>query len=131
MPFYSSGGLNLVDVRDVAEAHVLALEHSGIGQKYLVGGENITFHDLLVGLAKAANVRSLALPVPNAATLASGWLMQWLSRKPLMDAATARLMRYRWYYDSTKAMNELAYSPRPLDETLRDTVAWLRENHYI
>jgi dihydroflavonol-4-reductase len=131
MPFYSSGGLNLADVRDVAEAHVLALEHGGIGQKYLVGGENITFHDLLVGLAKAANVRPLALPVPSAATLASGWLMQWLSRKPLMDAVTARLMRYRWYYDSTKAMNELAYSPRPLDETLCDTVAWLRENHYI
>ncbi len=131
MPFYSSGGLNLVDVRDVAEAHVLALEHGGIGQKYLVGGENITLHDLLVGLAKTANVRPLALPMPSAATLASGWLMQWLSRKPLMDAATARLMRYCWYYDSTKAMNELAYSPRPLDETLRDTVAWLRENHYL
>ncbi len=131
MPFYSSGGLNLADVRDVAEAHVLALEHGGIGQKYLVGGENITFHDLLAGLAKAANVHLFALPVPNAATLASGWLMQWLSRKPLIDAATARLMRHRWYYDSTKAMNELAYSPRPLDETLRDTVDWLRENHYI
>jgi dihydroflavonol-4-reductase len=131
MPFYSSGGLNLADVRDVAEAHVLALEHGGIGQKYLVGGENITFRDLLPRLAKAANVRRIALPVPNAAILACGWLMQWLSRKPLMDAATARLMRYHWYYDSTKAMNELAYSPRPLDETLRDTVAWLRENRYI
>jgi dihydroflavonol-4-reductase len=131
MPFYSSGGLNLVDVRDVADAHTLALEHGGIGQKYLVGGENVTLRDLLSRLAQAANVRRVALPAPNAAVLASGWLMQWLSRKPLMDAATARLMRYRWYYDSTKAMDELAYSPRPLDETLRDTVAWLRENRYI
>jgi dihydroflavonol-4-reductase len=131
MPFYSSGGLNLADVRDVAEAHVLALEHGGIGQKYLIGGENVTYRDLLAGLAKAADVRRLALPVPNAAILASGWLMQWFSRKPLMDAATARLMRYRWYYDSNKAMNELGYTPRPLDDTLRDTVAWLRENHYI
>jgi dihydroflavonol-4-reductase len=131
MPFYSPGGLNLADVRDVAEAHVLALEHGGVGQKYLVGGENVAFRDLLTRLAKAANVRRVALPVPNAVILASGWLMQWFSRKPLMDAATARLMRYRWYYDSTKAMSELAYSPRPLDETLRDTVAWLRENRYI
>jgi len=131
MPFYSSGGLNLADVRDVAEAHVLALEHGGIGQKYLVGGENITFRDLLERLAKATNMHKVALRAPNAAILASGWLMQWFSRKPLMDAATARLMHYHWYYDSTKAMTELGYSPRPLDETLRDTVAWLRENRYI
>ncbi len=131
MPFYSSGGLNLADVRDAAEAHVLALQYGRIGQKYIAGGQNITFRDLLARLAKAADVRRLALPVPNAAILAGGWLMQWFSRKPLMDAATARLMRYRWYYDSTKAMTELGYSPRPLDETLRDTVAWLRENRYI
>jgi dihydroflavonol-4-reductase len=131
MPFYSSGGLNLADVRDVAEAHVLALDHGGVGQKYLVGGEDITFRDLLARLAKVANVRRAMLRAPNVAILASGWLMQWFSRKPLMDAATARLMRYHWYYDSTKAMTELGYSPRPLDETLRDTIAWLRENHYI
>jgi len=57
--------------------------------------------------------------------------MQWLSRAPLIDAATAQLMRYRWYYDSSKARQELGYAPRPLDETLRDMVAWLKENHYI
>ena len=131
MPFYSSGGLNLADVRDVAEAHVLALEHGGVGQKYLAGGENITFRDLLTRLAKAAGVRRVVLPAPKAAILAGGWLMQWFSRRPLMDAATAQLMRYRWYYDSTKAMGELGYTPRPLDETLRDMVAWLRENHTI
>ena len=131
MPFYSSGGLNLADVRDAAEAHVLALEYGGVGQKYLVGGENITFRDLLARLAQASNVRRVTLRAPNAAILASGWLMQWFSRKPLMDAATARLMHYHWYYDSTKAITELGYSPRPLDETLRDTIAWLRENHTI
>jgi len=57
--------------------------------------------------------------------------MQWFSRKPLMDANTARLMHYRWYYDSSQAQHDLSYCPRPLDETLHDTVAWLRENHYI
>jgi dihydroflavonol-4-reductase len=84
-----------------------------------------------VRLGKAAHRRMLVLPAPNAAIRAGGWLMQWFSRAPLMDATTARLMRYHWYYNSSKAMNELGYSPRPLDETLRDTVAWLRENHYI
>jgi dihydroflavonol-4-reductase len=131
LPFYSSGGLNLADVRDVAEAHVLALEHGGVGQKYLAGGENVTFRDLLTRLAKAAGVRRVVLPVPNAAILAGGWLMQWFSRRPLIDAATAQLMRHRWYYDSTKAVDELGYTPRPLDETLRDMVAWLRENRTI
>jgi dihydroflavonol-4-reductase len=131
LPFCPSGGLNIVDARDVGEAHVLALENGGIGQKYLVGGENVTFRELFARLGKAAQRRMLVLPVPNGAIRAGGWLLQWFSSAPLMDAATARLTGYRWYYDSTKAMNELGYSPRPLDETLRDTVAWLRENRYI
>jgi len=131
LPFCPSGGLNIVDARDVGEAHVLALENGGIGQRYLVGGENITFRELFERLGKAARRRMLVLPAPNGAIRAGGWLMQWFSFAPLMDAATARLMRYRWYYDSSKAANELGYSPRPLDETLCDMVAWLRENHYI
>ena len=131
LPFCPSGGLNIVDARDVGEAHVLALENGGVGQRYLVGGENVTFRELFARLGKAANRWMPILPVPNGAVRAGGWLMQWFSRTPLMDATTARLMHYRWYYDSSKAMNELGYAPRPLDETLRDTVAWLRENRYI
>jgi len=131
MPFYSSGGLNVVDARDVAEALVLALEHGGVGQKYLAGGENVTFRELFERLGQAANRRPPALQAPNAVTLAGGWAMQWFSRAPLMDAATAQLMRYHWYYDSSKARQELGYAPRSLDETLRDMVAWLKENRYI
>jgi len=131
MPFYSSGGLNVVDVRDVAEALVLALEHGGVGVKYLAGGENVTFRELFERLGQAAHRRPPAMQVPHAIAHAGGWAMQWLSRAPLIDAATAQLMRYRWYYDSSKARQELGYAPRPLDETLRDMVAWLKENHYI
>ncbi len=131
MPFYSSGGLNVVDVRDVAEALVLALEHGGVGSKYLAGGENVTSRELFERVGKVANRRPPALPVPNALAQVGGWAMQWFSRAPLMDAATARLMRFHWYYDSAKARQELGYAPRPLDETLRDTVAWLQENRYI
>jgi dihydroflavonol-4-reductase len=131
MPGCPSGGMNLVDVRDVAEAHVLALEHGGIGQKYLVGGENVTFRELFRRLGKVAKRWPPLLPMPNALAFAGGWTIQWFSRAPLMDASTARLMRYRWYYDSSKAVRELGYAPRPLDETLCDTVAWLRGNRYI
>ena len=131
LPFYANGGMNLVDVRDAAEAHVLALERGEIGSKYLASGEDVTLRDLFKRLSKAAGHRMIMLPVPQAAMLAGGWAMQWFSRKPLMDANTARLMRYRWYYDSSQAKRELGYNPRPLDETLCDTVAWLRENHYI
>jgi dihydroflavonol-4-reductase len=130
-PFYTSGGLNLVDVRDAAEAHVLALERGEVGSKYVIAGQDITFRDLFRRLGQAAGRRTLMLPVPQGAMLAGGWLMQWFSRTPLLDANTARLMRYRWYYDSSQAQRELGYTPRPLDETLRDTIAWLRENHYL
>jgi len=131
LPFYASGGMNLVDVRDAADAHVLALERGEVGSKYLVGGEDITLRDLFKRLSKAADRPMIMLPVPRAAMMAGGWVMQWFSRKPPMDANTARLMRYRWYYDSGQAKRDLGHAPRPLDETLRDTVAWLRENHYI
>jgi len=131
MPFYSPGGLNVVDVRDVAEALVFALEHGGVGSKYLVGGENVSFRELFERLGRVANRRPPVLSVPNGALVAGGWVMQWFSSAPLLDVATARLMRYKWYYDSSKARRELGYIPRPLDDTLRDMVAWLREQHYI
>lgn len=131
MPFYSSGGLNIVDVRDVAEALVFALEHGGVGSKYLVGGENVSFRELFERLGRVANRRPPVLSVPNVALLASGWVMQWFSSAPLLDAATARLMCYQWYYDSSKAKRELGYTPRPLDDTLRDMVTWLQEQRYI
>jgi len=131
MPFYTSGGLNLVDVRDAAEAHVLALERGEIGNKYLIAGQDVTFRELFQRLDKAAGRRTILLPVPRAAMLAGGWIMQWFSRAPIMDYNTARLLRYRWYYDASQAKRDLGYCPRPLDETLCDTVAWLRENHYI
>jgi dihydroflavonol-4-reductase len=131
LPFYSNGGMNLVDVRDAAEAHVLALERGEVGSKYLAGGEDVSLHDLFKRLARAAGRQAVMLPVPQVAMLASGWAMQWFSRSPLMDANTATLSKYHWYYDSSQAKHELGYSPRPLDETLRDLVAWLKENRYI
>jgi dihydroflavonol-4-reductase len=131
MPFCPSGGMNLVDVRDAAEAHVLALERGEVGSKYLAGGQDVTFRDLFTRLSKVTKRRMLMLPVPRLAMLLGGWLMQWFSRSPLMDYSTAALTRYCWYYDSSLARHDLGYSPRPLDETLCDLVAWLRENRYI
>jgi dihydroflavonol-4-reductase len=131
MPFYSNGGMNLVDVRDAAEAHVLALERGEIGEKYLVGGQDVSLRDLLRRLAQAAGRSAFMLPVPQVALRAGGWVMQWFSRSPLMDANTAQLMSYRWFYDSGRAKNVLGYNSRPLDETLRDLVAWLRESRII
>lgn len=100
-------------------------------KKYLAGGENVTFRELFERLGKAANRRLPAWRVPHIIAFAGGWAMQWFSRAPLLDAATARLMRYHWYYDSSRAKQELGYAPRPLDETLRDMVAWLNENHHV
>jgi len=128
---YLSGRVNVVDVRDAAEAHVLAFERGRVGDKYLAGGENITIGELFARLGAVAGRRALFLPLPHAIAFTGGWVTQWFSRAPLLNPAVARLMRYCWYYDSSKAMRELGYAPRPLDETLRDTVVWLRENRHI
>ncbi len=126
MPFYPDGSLNVVDARDAAEAHILALDCGRPGGHYIAGGHNVTFRDFLERLALAAGYRRAKLRVPGAALVAGGWLNQWISRSPVVDAGTARLARYIGPFEADQATHELGYVPRPLDDTLHDTVAWLR-----
>jgi dihydroflavonol-4-reductase len=129
MPMAPSGGINLADVRDVAAGHLLAAEHGRLGRRYILGGENRSFRAFMLDLAHAAGMRPRALPrLPNwglAALAAGSELCAWLTHKePCPSFQHVRLSWFFWYVSSDRAAQELDYSTRPLETSLRDTYRW-------
>ncbi len=128
VPLWFEGGLNVADVRDVALAHLLAFERGERGRRYLIGGQNLTFRDLSRELRQLRGLGgSPSLRVPDRALLtavrAYELFCQTAGKKPAVTRAQVdkRLGSYA-YIASDRARAELGYSPRPLDETLRDLV---------
>jgi len=123
------GGVNLVDVRDVARGHLLAAEHGQSGRRYLLGGEDRSFTEFFYDLAKTAGLRPRAIPCPPAWALQGfaglAELRGWLTKKePYPSFQHVRLNRLHWYCRSDRAEHELGYRARPLDECLADTYRW-------
>lgn len=124
IPVYVDGGLNVVDVRDVAEGHLLADKRGLPGERYILGGHNFTMENLFAELSAAGGVPEPAMRVP--AQLAKSAISA-LERAglPLPAAGDEVAAATLWYtYDISKARRELGYEPRPYEETLRDTVDW-------
>jgi dihydroflavonol-4-reductase len=123
------GGLSFVDVRDAAQAVVAALEKGKPGERYLLGGANMTVEAFFVMLEKASGVPAPTFPLSQRAN--DLWARA-LSRVEDAfglegDEATALAMGgHFWYVDSSKARAELGFAPRPPEQTLRDAVKWLR-----
>lgn len=137
LPAAFPGGLNLVDVRDVARGHLLAGEHGLPGRRYLLGGEDCSWRDFLQMLAHVAGYRPRRLPtlpswqIPVLAGLAT--VRAWLTGKePYPSWQDARILRWFWYCCSDRARRELGYHSRPLLQTLSDTYRWysaIQGNH--
>lgn len=125
------GGTNFVDVRDVADGHLAAHEKGRTGQRYILGGDNLTYGEMfdVVGEAAGIDPPSGAFPyVAALAVAAIGELRGHLSgRHPPMPIATARALFEDAYYSSKKARSELGYDPRPIQEAVQDTVDWYRD----
>jgi dihydroflavonol-4-reductase len=114
-----SGGLNLVDVRDVAEGHVLALERGRAGERYLLGGTNLTLAEVFALVARAAGRRPPRLRLPYACARA-------LARVGLANAQEVALARLPAWFDSAKAERELGYAPSPIGPAVARAVEPLR-----
>lgn len=128
------GGINIVDVRDVALGHVLAAEHGRSGQRYILAGHNRSFLEFCRELATVANYRprmlttcpTLLLKACAAVAHAHSW---WTGREPYPSFGHVQIGSRFWYYTSQRACRELGYIARPLRETLEDTWAWYRQYH--
>lgn len=123
----SGGGICLMDVRDAAAAHVAAMGQGMPGRRYLATGHNVTLEELFVRLEAITGRRRPPLQMPASLAAPLAGVAEKLNVLTAFDQAQARLMARYWWYDSTRAQEELGVHYRPLDETLRDTVQWLED----
>jgi dihydroflavonol-4-reductase len=128
VPFYFQAAINAVDGRDVASAHIAAAERGRIGQRYILGGHNLTLKDMLTIAARSAGVAPPRWEIPGKLVDVLIGVSNWL-RLPLPDLAKG--VRLWQPLNSEKAQGELDMHPRPFEETARDTIEWFRENRYL
>jgi len=134
-PAYVETGLNLVDARHCAAGHVLALEKGKPGERYILGGENLTLKQILDKLAAITGLPSPTVKLPYFfAYLAGGFdemiTGRLLGKTPRATIDTARMGRKTMFASSTKAERELGWTVIPVDHALRRAVEWFRANHY-
>ena len=132
VPAYIDTGLNLVHVDDVAEGHALALERGRIGERYILGGENMPLKDILTLVVSVAGQRPPSIRLPEAVIWPIAFAMEHFARvtgiPPLMTRDHLKMARKKMYYSSRKAIEELGFQPRPVRGAVEDAVAWFRAN---
>jgi dihydroflavonol-4-reductase len=132
VPAYIDTGLNIVHVDDVAEGHVLALEKGRVGERYVLGGENMLLKDILGLVAEVAHRRPPSIRLPEAVVWPAAFLMEKLAGVtgivPMMTRDHLKMARKKMFYSSNKAAGELGYRPRPVRLAVEDAVAWFRTN---
>lgn len=136
IPAYLDCGLNLVDVRDAAQGHVLAAERGRVGERYVLGGENLMLSELLGLLAEISAKRMPALRIPYSLALAVAWVSEWLAdhvthRPPRAPLTGVRLAAAPLFFDSTKALEELGWTRRPLRRSLAEALAWFERQGLV
>ena len=134
LPAYVDTGLNLVDVHDVAEGHLLAADRGRAGERYILGHRNMTLLEILQTLAGIAGrpAPRLRLPhwVPLTLAAVDTLVSKLLGREPRVSLESVRLSRHKMFFDAGKAVRELGLPQTPVEEPLRRAVAWYRENGY-
>jgi dihydroflavonol-4-reductase len=126
LPAVVDGETNVVDVRDVAKGHLRAAERGRAGERYVLGGHDLRWVELLERVAELSGVHHpLVVLPPETATLAR--IAEEAGIPAPIPAEAFVLMAQNWRFSSGKARRELGYRPRSLDRTLRDTIDWYRE----
>ena len=135
-PAYVDTGLNLVDVKECARGHVAALERGRSGERYILGGENLTLKQILDKLAGITGLPSPRVKLPYAVALASGLVDtvvtgMLLRREPRVTLDAVRMGRKKMFVTSAKAERELGWKTVPVEGALRRAVEWFQENGYV
>jgi dihydroflavonol-4-reductase len=131
MPAYVDTGLNIVHVDDVAAGHLLAYERGASGERYILGGEDMTLETILTLIARIVGRKPPSLRLPYAAVLPVAYLAEALARitgRPgRVTLEGVRMSRKRMFFSSGRAVTELGYRWRPPLEAFEDAIRWYRE----
>jgi dihydroflavonol-4-reductase len=134
MPAFLDTGLNVVDVRDVAEGHLAACDRGKVGERYILGAENLTLEKIFGLLAKAIGKPAPKIRIPYAVAYAAGVVSTaWAGvtgKEPLAPLDGVKMARKKMWVRHDKAARELGYAPGPAAGALERAVEWFRANGY-
>jgi len=135
IPAFVDTGLNLAHVDDVATGHFLALDRGRIGERYILGGQDVTLQQMLHDIAgmtgrKPPTVQLPRWPLYPLARVAEA-VARVTGKEPFVTVDGLKMSQYRMFFTSDKARRELGYAPRPYQEGLRDALDWFREAGYL
>ena len=135
MPAFIGTGLNLVHVDDVAEGHLLAWRKGRIGERYILGGQDVTLGTMLGTIARLVGRKPPTLELPRGPLFplayAAEVVARFTGREPFITVDGLKMARYRMFFSSAKAERELGYRARPYEQALVDALAWFKQAGYV
>ena len=135
MPGYVETGLNFVGVEECAAGHLLVSEKGKIGERYLLGAENLTLKGLLDLLAKITGLRAPAMKIPHGVALGVAYVESAFSRligkEPQIPVEGVKIAQHKMFVDCSRARKELGFQPGPVAAALERAVRWYRANGYM
>lgn len=135
MPAYVDTGLNIAHVDDVAMGHWLALKKGKVGDKYVLGGENLSFKNILDIIEDLTGTRAplIKLPCLPLFPLAYGaeFIAQFTHKEPFITVDGLKMARKKMFFSCKKAKSKLDYSPRPAKDAISDAIVWFKDNGYF
>jgi nucleoside-diphosphate-sugar epimerase len=121
-------------VDDVVDGHISAMEKGGAGERYIFGGENASFNELIALIRKHSGVKTKLINLPYPLMAATSYAMITWTRMtgnpPMITPDWVKRYIYHWKLDSSKAVREIGYKIRPLDDGIKQTVEWIRKNRF-
>lgn len=136
MPAFVDTGLNVVHVDDVAVGHLLAFDAGEVGERYVLGGEDMTLQAILGEIAAIVKRRPPKVKIPHNMILpiayaAEAWTRLSGGDEPFVTVDGIRMAKKKMFFSSAKAGRELGYAPRPARQALGDAVSWFRDHGYL
>ncbi|MFA6280674.1 MAG: hopanoid-associated sugar epimerase [Bdellovibrionales bacterium] len=135
MPAFVDTGLNIAHVDDVAMGHWLAFEKGQIGERYILGGENLAFGAILKIVAGLTGRKAPTLKLPRLPLFPMAYAAEFIARmtgkEPMLTVDGLKMSKKKMFFSSSKAKRELGYAPRPAQDAIADAVAWFKKNEYL
>jgi dihydroflavonol-4-reductase len=134
MPAYIETGMNLIDVDDVAEGHLLAMQKGRVGERYILGNKNLLLNEVFQILSRLTGVKAPTIKLPRVAILPLAYANQWIAnvtgRPPRIPLEGVKMAKYKMHYDCSKAIRELGIPQTTPEVALEKAVRWFRDHGY-
>ncbi len=135
IPGFVDTGLNLAHVDDIAEGHLAALKHGVVGERYILGGANVVFADMLADIARFVGRKPPRLRIPRAVAMPVAYAAEAMAlvtgREPFATVDGIRMSEHRMFFTAAKAERDLGYRPRPYLQGLEDAIRWFAQAGYL